>query len=98
ATETTVEHLRGRKIHSLTARAKKRAITVARVNFSLAAGARKSFTLKLDKSGRKLEKRFKKLPVKLTISLISPTGKATVVKTSRLTLRPRKKPHKKSKR
>jgi hypothetical protein len=100
ATETTLEHIRGGKIQSLSAkrrtRTKKHTVTVGRLNFSLAAGAKKSFIVKLNKTGRKLEKRFKKMPVKLTVSLIGPDGKATVVKTSRVTLKPHKKRHKTS--
>jgi hypothetical protein len=51
------------------ARTKRKMVTVGSGTFSLAAGSTKTITVKLNATGRKLLKRFKRLPTKLTVAL-----------------------------
>jgi hypothetical protein len=99
AVATTTEKLRGTTILSLArkrTKIRKRTVTVASVNLTIAAGATRTITVKLNATGRKLEARFKKLPVTLEVTLIGPSGRSTVVKLAHLTLKPAKK-HKRHK-
>jgi hypothetical protein len=91
---TATEILKGQqKLTGVGAKTRRKVVKVGRVSFSLNAGAKKSVTVRLNSLGRKLLKRFKRLPVKLSVSLVPAGGKATAVATKRLTIkakRPRK--------
>ncbi|MEA2457455.1 MAG: Glucodextranase, domain [Thermoleophilaceae bacterium] len=64
------------------ARTKRKTETVGSGKFSLAAGNTKTVTVKLNATGRKLLKRFKRLPAKLTVALASakPLTASAVIK------------------
>jgi hypothetical protein len=83
---TTTEKLKGNKIVGV-AKTRRRTVVVAASSLTIAAGKRQTITVRLNATGRRLLARFKKLPVKLTISLIRPDGKKTTVKVTHLTLR-----------
>jgi hypothetical protein len=51
------------------AQARRKTVTVGSGKFSLAAGGTKTVTVKLNATGRKLLKRFRRLPTKLTVAL-----------------------------
>jgi hypothetical protein len=98
AVATTTEKLRNGKIVSLAKqKLRKRLIRVASAKVTIAAGATRVVTLKLNATGRKLLKRFKRMPVTLAITLLGPGGKKVVIKLTRLTLKapkPQKGPRK----
>lgn len=90
---TTVEKVKGGKVISARRRqkVKKRTVVVGRVNFTISAGQTKTITLTLNATGRKLLKRFHKLPVTFKVILIGADGKPIVIKSKKLTLKPQKK-------
>jgi Glucodextranase, domain B len=93
ATLTATELLSkpGGKLLGVTAarKRKKKTVTVGRASFSIQAGATKTVTVKLNASGRKLLKRFKRLPVQLQVKLSS-GAKPTTVATKKLTIKKKK--------
>jgi GH25 family lysozyme M1 (1,4-beta-N-acetylmuramidase) len=88
ATLTTTETLKGHKVIAVSASGKRRhtVILVGSQTVRIAAGKQGLVTVRLNSSGKKLLKRFHRLPVKLTVS-ISINGKLSVAVTSRLTLK-----------
>ncbi len=93
--ETTVAHLLGQKLLSVSAASahkRKTAVVVASRGIQLAAGKTTTVKLTLNAAGRKLLAKFHKLPVTLTVSYLN-AGKRITAKTVRVTLRPAKKEH-----
>lgn len=71
-------------------RTKHRTVTIGRTAFSIASGGHKTVTVKLNGNGRKLLKRFKRLPAKLTVTV---SGQSKPALTRTVTLKPSKKKH-----
>ena len=65
---------------------RKKTVIVGRTSFSLQAGAAKTVTVKLNANGRKLLKRFKRLPVKLSVKYAA-GGKTLKLPVKKLTLK-----------
>jgi hypothetical protein len=86
------ERLRGSKIVGL---AKTKTVTVGSKRFTIANGKTQTIKPKLNATGRKLLKKFKKLPVRLKVTLNVPGGKPVVVKTAKTTIKPKARRHKK---
>ncbi len=94
-TLTTEETTKGGKpvAVSAAARKKRKMVIVGSKTVTVPAGSSATVTIKLNSSGRRLLKRFGKLPVMLTIKLTQNAGQVTVA-TRRLTIkRPRKPKH-----
>ena len=94
ATETLTETLKGKRIASISAadhgrgaRVVKKTVTVASVTITIAAGATRKVTLKLNATGRKLLARFGRLPVHLTLTQRQANGKLQTIKSVKLTLK-----------
>jgi hypothetical protein len=89
---TTLEKLRGHKLISVVAKTKSRKTTVGSLGVTIAAGTRVKLTITLNAKGRKLLKRFGKLPTHLTVTLTG-TKPSTVV-AQNLTIKPARKKRK----
>ncbi len=85
---TAIETLRGGKPVVISARAKRgqRRVILATKRLRIAAGRTMTVTVKLNATGRKLLAKFKRLPVKLTITLTL-DGQNTVVTIRKLTVK-----------
>lgn len=99
---TATELLKGKSVKGVsaksTAKTTKLTVVVGSANVSLAAGGSEKLTVKLNGTGQKLLAKFKKLPLKLTVSSIATGGKSSVVGTAHATaLAPAKKSSKGSK-
>jgi Glucodextranase, domain B len=96
---TTSERLRRGSLVGLAAArhrapgTRKKTVTIGQVNFAIPAGTSRTISVALNKTGRRLLKRFGKLPARLAIALNRPGGQPLVVKRSTLTLRPAAKHH-----
>jgi hypothetical protein len=89
----STERLRGKKIIAITSavrRVRKRTVVVGSATFTIAAGKTRKVTLRLNRLGRRLEAKFKKLPLALTITLSQPGGRTKTIKVFKRTLRPPK--------
>lgn len=82
----TVQRMKGRKVTGLL-KVHKRRVRVGVKSYSLAAGQTKTITIKVNGKGRKLLRRFKKLPVRLVVSQKQSTGKSQVVKSKKLRIK-----------
>jgi hypothetical protein len=80
ATITTSETIRGHTILAVTASAghKRRTVGVGSKTETLAAGRTAMLTIRLNTTGRKLLVHFKRLPVKLTLTLVADGERTTV--------------------
>jgi FG-GAP repeat len=94
ATETLTETLKGKQIASISAadhgrrtRVVKKTVTVASVTITIAAGATRKVTLKLNATGRALFARFARLPVHLTVTQRQVDGKLRTIKSVKLTVK-----------
>jgi glucodextranase-like protein len=69
ATLTAIELIRkpGGKLVGVAARKVRKTVTVGRVSFSIRAGGAKTVSVKLNATGRKLLKRYKRVPLRLTV-------------------------------
>jgi hypothetical protein len=86
---TTTEQLRhGRVVSISSSRPRTRTVVVASVSVTLAGGKVKVVTVRLNATGRRLEARFKRLPVTLTV-YVTEQGHRKLVKRVRLVLAPR---------
>lgn len=86
----TTETVRGEKqVVSARARRRQRTVVVAIKTVRIAAGRALTVTIKLNRTGRKLLARFKRLPVKLTITL-TVDRQRSLVATRKLTLKRRR--------
>jgi hypothetical protein len=92
---TTTEHLIGSTVTAITASAKhhKRVVVVARRSYGLAGGQHVTLTLKLNAKGKKLLKRFGKLPVIVKITERNAAGKQVTITRRKLTIKPRHRKH-----
>jgi Glucodextranase, domain B len=82
ATLTTLEHKRKGRLLSVTAKAKKTTsvkVALGSASVTIAAGHRLTITITLNATGRRLLKRFGKLPVHLSVTSTSQGAKATVI-------------------
>jgi hypothetical protein len=81
ATLTTVEHKRKGHLLGVVAKAKTTSVKVAvgSVSVTIGAGHRMTITITLNATGRKLLKRFGKLPVHLSVTSTSQGAKSTVI-------------------
>jgi hypothetical protein len=95
ATLTTAEKTRRGHLIGIAAKAKIRSktVTIASVTVTIAAGKRAKLTLKLNATGRKLLKRFGKLPARLTAMLEGEGGRTRLLAQS-ITIKPKKHRHK----
>ncbi len=92
---STLEHVLGSKVVGISARRTKRRsarVTVGEANFVLASGVTRRFSVSLNSTGSNLLKRFRTLPVTLTVTLVSP-GPPTVTKRTAKIKEPRKRNH-----
>ena len=95
ATETLTETLKGKQIASVSAAdqsrggrvVKKQPRYVASVTITIADGATRNVTLKLNPTGAKLLARFARLPVRLTLTQRLADGKLRTIKSVKLTLK-----------
>jgi hypothetical protein len=96
---TTTERLRGKSLVGVSAaesrkpRLHRKTVTVGRVVFTIQAGKSRTITVSLNKTGKKLVKKFGKLPARLKITLTQPGGHPLVVKNAKLVFKPAKKKH-----
>lgn len=88
---TVQEHLRHGRVVALSAAQKKRTVTIARGAATLAAGATRTITLKLNGAGRALLASHRSLPA---LTTVASSGKTVARKAVHIT-RPKKKAHKK---
>lgn len=88
----TVELLRKGKISALSARTKKRTVTVASYKATIAVGRHTTAVLRLDATGRKLLARFHRLPAQLLVLLFAPSGTHTTALAKNLVVTPPPKP------
>ncbi len=91
---TTTERRRGRKIVAVLSSAPKlrrHTAVIASANVTVHAGGTQRFTLKLNRLGRSLEARFKRLPVAVTVTLAEPGGNSARIRVFHRTLKPPKK-------
>lgn len=96
----STEHLRGRKVVGVTSavcKTGKRSVVMAAATLRIAAGRVRKLRLRLNRLGRRLESKFKKLPLSVTVTLAEPGRKTVTVMVFRRTLRPpaKRKPVKK---
>ena len=87
---SVVERLNGKRITRLL-KVHKRRVRVGAKSYALAAGQTKKVTIKLNGKGRKLLRRFRKLPVRLVVSQQQSTGKNQVVASKKLRIKAKKK-------
>ena len=101
ATETVIETLKGGHVASISAvgrgrgaRVVRKIVTVASVTITIAPGATRKVTLKLNQTGRNLLARFGTLPIHLTVSQRQANGRLRTIKSVKLTVKrgPAKKP------
>lgn len=92
---TTKETLQGSNVIALAASVKrhKRVVTVARAGYKLVGGKSITLTVKLNKKGKALLKRFGKLPVIVKITQLNAAGKQVTLSHHKLTIKPRHKKH-----
>ncbi|HKN93315.1 MAG TPA: Ig-like domain-containing protein, partial [Thermoleophilaceae bacterium] len=85
---TTTERLRGRTLVGVSAakrpKLRKKTVAVGRVKFTIDAGKRRTITVSLNRTGKKLLKKFHKLPARLKITLAQPGGTTATVKNAKL--------------
>jgi streptogramin lyase len=81
----------GAKASAATKKPKYKTVTVGKVTVTLKGGQSKKVTIKLNAKGRKLLKRYKKLPVNLTVTQKLDGGKTKVVKRAKATFKAPKK-------
>jgi len=91
-TLTAIELVRkpGGKLVGVAIRRVKKTVTVGRASFSIRAGGVKTVRIKLNATGRKLLKRFRHLPVRLTVKYKS-GGKLTKLHVRKVTIKAPKK-------
>ena len=94
-TVTTTETLHGATVIAVSATAKhrKRVVTVARGNISLAGGKSMTLKLKLTSKGKALLKRFGKLPVIVKITQANSAGQHVTISHRKLTIKAKKHKH-----
>jgi hypothetical protein len=80
---SAVERLSGEKLVGL-AKIRHKRVRVGAKSYSLKAGQKKTIAVKLNSSGKKLLKKFKKLPVTL---VVTQKGKAAAVKTAKVRIK-----------
>jgi len=93
AVASTTEKLRGKRVVSLSKRQRRRTVTVGSLTVTVGAGKTKTLTLRLNALGRRLERRFGRLPVTLTITVALPGNAHELTSRTHLTLRPPRKRH-----
>jgi hypothetical protein len=91
----TIEKLKGKKIAALAANKRKpkirsKTVTVGSSKVVIAVGQSRTITIKLNSTGKKLLAKFKKLPARLTVSLLS-AGKTTTIISRSVKLKPARK-------
>ena len=91
---TTTEKLNGNHVTAVTSkkRHRKRTVKVIHRHYSLAGGQTVTLKLKLNRKGKRLLRRFGKLPVRVTVTQANASGKQTAI--SRHKLKIKKKKHK----
>jgi hypothetical protein len=96
---TATERLRGKSLVGVSAaksrkpKLHRKTVAVGRVVFAIRAGESRAVTVSLNKTGKKLLKKFGKLPARLKITLTQPGGHPLVIKNAKLTFKPAKKKH-----
>jgi hypothetical protein len=96
---TTTERLRGKSLVGVSAaksrkpKLHRKTVTVGRVVFAVQAGKSRAITVSLNKTGKKLLKKFGKLPARLKITLTQAGGHPLVIKNAKLTFKLAKKKH-----
>ena len=95
ATLTTLEHKRKGHLLGVAAKAKTTSVKVAvgSASVTIAAGHRMTITITLNAAGRKLLKRFGKLPVHLSVTSASQGAKTTVIAQNLLIKPPPRRKH-----
>jgi hypothetical protein len=95
AIATTTETLQGSKVIAIAASVKrhKRVVTVARATYKLTGGQRITLKVKLNRKGKRLLKRFGKLPVIVKITQLNTAGQQATISHKKLTIKPRHKKH-----
>jgi hypothetical protein len=85
---TAIELVRkpGGKLVGVAVRKAKKTVSVGRVSFSIRAGGAKTVTVKLNATGRKLLKRYKRVPVRLTVRYKS-AGKTAKLPVKKVTVK-----------
>jgi Divergent InlB B-repeat domain len=80
---TTTERLRSGKVIAVSSRrgptTSQKVVTLARKTVTIKAGASKTVSLSLNATGRRLLKRFHKLPARMTARLVNVTPRAVIV-------------------
>jgi hypothetical protein len=90
---TTVERLRGKSVIGLSKRTRTKTVGVGKKSFKVAAGKKKTVTIKLNGGGKKLLRRFGKLPVRLKVTAKKANGKSATVKSKRVVFHAQRKKH-----
>lgn len=88
---TTLERLLGTRIVALNARSKRHSkrVLVGATSFTLAAGAQKKIAVPLNRTGKRLLARFKRIPATLKITLLNTKPPTTI--TTKTTIKAKKK-------
>ena len=89
ATLTSVEKLRHGKLTGIAARVRSKTVTVGSARVTIAAGKRKTVTIVLNATGRRLLAHFHRLPAHLVVVLIGNGGKKTTATAQTVTITPR---------
>jgi hypothetical protein len=92
---TTTETLNGSAVTAVVASLTrhKRVVAVARGRYKLFGGESVTLTVKLNRRGKALLKRFGKLPVIVKITQLNASGKQVTISHRKLTIKPRKRRH-----
>jgi hypothetical protein len=79
---TTVQKMLGRKVMSVSAakaKLRRKAVSVGSLRFTVAAGKKRTLVVKLNRTGKKLLARFKKLPATITAWMTDGSGKRKTI-------------------
>ncbi len=91
----TTEKLKGNKVVGLSKKkARKKRLKVGSKAYALTSGQTKRITVKLNSKGKKLLKKFRKLPVKLAVTQKQLNGKSVTIKNVKRTIKVKKKKRK----
>ncbi|MCW3032381.1 MAG: hypothetical protein JWM60_726 [Solirubrobacterales bacterium] len=93
-TLTSVEKLKHGKLSGVTAKTRSKRVTVGAARVTIPAGKRKTVTIALNATGRRLLARFRRLPTHVVVQLIGPGAKRTTVTAQNVTVQPLAQKHK----
>jgi predicted outer membrane repeat protein len=87
----TTEKLNGNQVVGLAKKKRNKRLKVGSKAYHLTAGQKKRITVKVNSKGKKLLKKFKRLPVRLAVTQKQANGKSVTIKNVRRTIKVKKK-------